>query len=207
MVPKVPSRVARPARPAICAELGRAELAELIAVELAVGREGDVIDVEIETHADGISRHQKVDIAGLIKRDLRIARARRQGAEHDRGAAALAADQFGDRINFLGREGDDRRAARQPREFFLAREGELRQARAAHDADARQDALDDRPHGGGAEHERFLASAPMQHAIGEDMAAVEIGGELNFVDGEKGDIEIARHRLDGGDPETRDSAA
>ena len=43
----------------------------------------------------------------------------------------------------------------------------------------------------------------MQHAIGEDMAAVEIGGELNFVDGEKGDIEIARHRLDGGDPETR----
>ena len=46
-------------------------------------------------------------------------------------------------------------------------------------------------------------SAPMQHAIGEDMAAVEIGGEPNFVDSQKGDIEIARHRLDGGDPETR----
>src|ERR1700731_2382125 len=53
-------------------ELGRAELAELIAVELAVGRKRDVIDVEIETHADGIGRHQEIDIAGLIKRDLRV---------------------------------------------------------------------------------------------------------------------------------------
>ena len=39
VVPKVPSRVARPARPAICAELGRVEPAKLVAVELAVGRE------------------------------------------------------------------------------------------------------------------------------------------------------------------------
>ena len=43
----------------------------------------------------------------------------------------------------------------------------------------------------------------LQHAVGEDMAALEIGGELDFVDGHKGDIEIARHRLDGGDPEAR----
>ena len=43
----------------------------------------------------------------------------------------------------------------------------------------------------------------MQHAIGEDMAALEIGGELDFVDGEEGDVELARHRLDGRDPEAR----
>ena len=43
----------------------------------------------------------------------------------------------------------------------------------------------------------------MQHAVGEDVAALEIGGELDFVDGEERDIEIARHRLDGGDPEPR----
>ena len=129
MVPKVPSRVARPARPAICASSDGAELAELIAVEFAVGGERDVIDVEIETHADGVGRHQVVDLAGLIERDLGVAGARRQRAEHHRGAAALAADQFGDGINLIGRERDDGRAARQPRQFLLA--GEASAATAA----------------------------------------------------------------------------
>ena len=48
VVPNVPSRMARPARPGDLAELGGIELAELIAVELAVGGERHVIDVEIE---------------------------------------------------------------------------------------------------------------------------------------------------------------
>ena len=50
-------------------------------------------------------------------------------------------------------------------------------------------------------------AAPVQHAVGEDVAALEIGGELDFVDREESDVEIARHRLDGGDPEPRHSAA
>ena len=203
VVPKVPSRVARPARPAICAELGRIELAELIAVELAVGGEGDVIDVEIEAHADRVGGDQIVDVAGLVERDLRVARARRQRAEHDRGAAALAADQFGDGIDLVGRERDDRGAARQPRDLLLAREGELRQPRPRQHMGARQQPLDHRPHGRGAEHQRLLAAAAVEHAVGEDVAALEIGAELHLVDRDEGDIEIARHRLDGGDPEAR----
>ena len=203
VVPKVPSRVARPARPAICAELGGIELAELIAVELAVGGKGDVIDVEIEAHADGVGRDQIIDVAGLIERDLRVARARRERAEHHRGAAALAADQFGDGVNFVGRKRDDGRAARQPRELLLAGISEHRQPRPADDVRAGQQLLDHRPHGGGAEHQRFLARAAIEHAVGEDVAALEIGAELDFVDGEEGDVEIARHRLDGGDPEAR----
>ena len=43
----------------------------------------------------------------------------------------------------------------------------------------------------------------LQHAVGEDVAALEIGRELDLVDGEEGDVEIARHRLDGGDPVAR----
>ena len=35
------------------------------------------------------------------------------------------------------------------------------------------------------------------------MAALEIGAELDLVDREEGDVEIARHRLDGGDPKAR----
>ena len=47
-------------------KFGRVELAELIAVEFAVGSKGDVIDIEIEAHADGVGRDQIIDIAGLV---------------------------------------------------------------------------------------------------------------------------------------------
>ena len=57
-------------------QFGRIELAELVAVELAVAGEGDVIDVEIEPHADGVGGDEVIDIAGLVKRDLGVARAR-----------------------------------------------------------------------------------------------------------------------------------
>ena len=119
-------------------KLGRIELAELIAVEFAIGGKRDVIDVEIEPHADGVGGDQIIDLARLIELDLGIARARRQCAEHDGGAATLAADQFRDGVNFVGRECDDGGAARQPRQLFLAGKGELRQARPADDAGAGQ---------------------------------------------------------------------
>ena len=101
-------------------ELGGVELAELVAVELAVGGEGDVIDVEIEPHADGVGGDQVIDVAGLVELDLGVARARRQRAHHHRGAAALAADQFGDGVDLVGRERDDGAAPRQPRELLVA---------------------------------------------------------------------------------------
>ncbi len=68
---------------------------------------------------------------------------------------------------------------------------------------AGQKPLHHRPHRGGAEHQRLLAAAAVEHAVGEDMAALEIGAELHLVDGEERDVELARHRLDGGDPEAR----
>ena len=92
------------------AELAGRQVAMVVAVELARRRERDVVDVEVEAHADGVGRHQEVDVARLVERDLRVARARRQRAEHDGGAAALAADQLGDGIDLRRREGDDGRA-------------------------------------------------------------------------------------------------
>ena len=59
-------------------EFGRRQAAELIAVELAVGGEGDVVDVEIEAHADGVGGDEIIDVAVLEHLDLRVARARRQ---------------------------------------------------------------------------------------------------------------------------------
>ena len=39
----------------------------------------------------------------------------------------------------------------------------------------------------------------MQDAVGEDVAALEIAGELHLVDGDEGGVGLARHRLDGAD--------
>ena len=107
-------------------EFGRVELAKLITVELAVGGKGDVIDIEIESHADGVGRDQIIDLTGLIELDLRVAGARRQSAEHHGCAAALTADQFRDGVNLIGRERDDGGTPRQPRELLLSGERQLR---------------------------------------------------------------------------------
>ena len=95
------------------------------------------------------------------------------------------------------------RAARQAGELLLAGEGELRQPRPREHMRAGQQPLDHRPHGRGAEQQRLLAAAPVEHAVGEDVAALEIGAELDLVDGDEGDVEVARHRLDGRDPVAR----
>ena len=62
------------------AELGGRQVAVLVAVELAVLGEGDMVDVEIEAHADGVGGDQIVDVAGLVERDLRVAGARADSA-------------------------------------------------------------------------------------------------------------------------------
>ena len=43
----------------------------------------------------------------------------------------------------------------------------------------------------------------MQQPVGEDVAALGVAAELDFVDRQEIDIDIARHRLDGADPVAR----
>ena len=140
-----------------------------------------------------------VDIAGLVERDLRVAGAWAERAQHHRRAAALAADQLGDGVDLVGREGDDGAAAWQPRELLRAGIGKVRQARPGDNRNAAQQALEDAAHGGGTQQQRFLAAAQMQDAIGEDVAALEIAGELHLVDRHEGSVRLARHRLDRAD--------
>ena len=185
------------------AQLRRRQVAMVLSVELARRREGDVIDVEIEAHADGVGGHEEVDVARLIERHLRVARARRQRAEHDGGAAALAADELGDGVDLGRREGDDRRALRQARDLLLARVGELRQTRARDEVGAGDEIGDGFAHGLRAEQQRLGAAARVQQPIGEDVTALRIARELNFIDGEEVDVDIARHRLDGAHPVAR----
>ena len=189
-----------PGAPGDLPELGRVQPPVVPAVELAVAGEGDVVDVEVETHADRVGGNDVVDVARLIHLDLRVAGARRQRAQHDRGAATLATDQLGDGVDLLGREGDDGRARRQARQLLLAGEGERRHPLAGDDLDAGQQAGERALHRLRADEQRFLEPAPIEDAIGERMAAVEVGCELDLVDGDEGEVEVARHRLDRADP-------
>jgi hypothetical protein len=181
------------------AELGGVEIAELVAVELAVLGEGDVIDVEVEPHADRIGGDQIFDVALLVEFHLRVAGARAERAEHDGGAAALAADQLGDRIDLVGGKGDDGGALRQAGDLLLAGIEQVRQARPLDDGDAGQQVLQDRPHRAGAQQQRLVAAAQMQDAVGEDVAALEIAGQLDLVDGDESGLGLARHGFDGAD--------
>ncbi len=162
-----------------------------------------MVDIEIEAHPDRVGRDQVVDVARLVERDLRVARARRQRAEHDGGAATLAADQLGDLVDLGRRERDDRGAPLQAREFPLAGEVQRRKARARQDVRTGKQPLDRAAHGRGTEHQRLLAAAPVEHAVGKHVTALEIGAQLDFVDRDERHVEIARHRLDGRHPEPR----
>ncbi len=184
-------------------EFGRRQAAELVAVIFAVGGERDVVDVEIEPHADRVGGDEIVDVAILEHRHLRIAGARRQRAQHHGRAAVLAADQFGDRIDFIGGERDDRGPSRLPRDLAIAGEFELRQSGTRDDGGARQQPLDDGTHRRSPQQQRLVAAAAMQDAVGEDVPALEIGGDLDFIHREERDVEVARHRFHSGDPEAR----
>ena len=119
-------------------EFGRIEPSELIAVIFAVGGEGDVIDVEVEPHADRVGGDQIIDVARPEHLDLRISGAGRQRAQHHGGAAMLAADQLGDRVDLVGRKRHDRGAPRLPGDLAVAGEFELRQPRPCDDGRAGQ---------------------------------------------------------------------
>ena len=88
------------------------------AVELPHASEGDMVDVHVQAHADGVGGDQEVHLSRLEQGHLGVAGAGAERAHDDGGAAPLPTDQLGDGVDLLGREGDDRRAARQARQLL-----------------------------------------------------------------------------------------
>src|SRR5690606_10921644 len=164
-------------------QLRGGQLTVLETVEFAVLREGDMVDIEMEPHADGIGRHQIIDIARLIELHLRIACARAESAQNDGRTTALPTDQLANRINFVSGERDDRRTARKACDLLRPRIGQNRHARPADDGYALEETLQNSPHRRRAEKKRLFPPAKMDDAIREDMAAFEIRRKLDLVYG------------------------
>src|SRR3546814_15262352 len=95
------------------AHFRRIEVPELVSVELPLLSEGDVIDVEIDPHADRIRGDEIFDVPLLIKTDVGIAGARASRAENNGGSTALAADKFRDPIHRVPLHGDRSKASRE----------------------------------------------------------------------------------------------
>ncbi len=181
------------------ADLLGVQPAGALAVELAQAGEGHVVDVHVQAHADGVGGHQEVDLAGLVEGDLGVAGAGREAA-HDHGRpAALAADQLGDGVDGVGREGDHRAAARQAGQLLGAGIGQVRKPLAADDLGVGQQAADQRGHGPGPQQHGLEPAPGMQQPVGEDVAALGIGAQLDLVDGHELDLAGQRHGLDGAD--------
>ena len=183
--------------PGDLADLGQRQPAPAMAVEFLQRGKGNVGDVEIEPHADGIGRDQIVDLAVLVHLDLRVAGLRRQRPHHDRRAAMLAPQHLGNRVDILDGEGDDRRAPGQSRQFARPRIAEGGKARPGDDLGIGQQRLDQRPQAFRTQDHGFVAPPGMQHAIGEYMAALGVDADLRLVDRDEGKFAVHRHRFGG----------
>ncbi len=172
-------------------------------VELGDAGEGHMLQIHIQPHADGIGGDHVIDLARLIEIDLGVARARGEGAEHHGTAAARAPHLFGQGVNIGGGKGDDGRPARQARQFLRPGIGEGGKARARRNLDIRDQPLDQRLHGFGAQEHGFRQAARVQQPFGENMPALPVGAELDFIDGEEFDPPVKRHGFDRADEPAR----
>ena len=188
----------RPAR-----DLGqflRVKRAHPAAVEFRGGGKGDVLDVEVEAHADGVGGHQIVHVAVLVERHLRIPRPGAEGTHHHGAAALLAADQFRDGIDVLDREADDGRPRRHPADLLRPGIFQRRHPVALEKRHMRHQPRDGRAHGVGPQKQRLVQAPCAQQAVGKDMAPIGIGAQLDLVHRDEIRADVQGHRLGRADP-------
>ncbi len=172
-------------------------------IELSEARKGDMSDVEVQSHADSVGRHQIVDLAGLVQRHLGVARARAERAHHHGCAAFLAAYQFGEGIDALDGKPDDSGTRGHPADFLRAGIGQLGKPVAPQKLSFRHQRGNRRPHGVRAEKKRLVLAARVQKPIGKDVSALGVGTKLNLIDGQEIGAHALRHRLGRADPVSR----
>ncbi len=158
-----------------------------------------MVDIHVQAHADGVGGHQEIDLAGLVEGDLGVAGAGAERAHHHRRAAALAADQLGDGVDRVGGEGDDGGTAGKAGELLRAGVGQAGKALPRLELGVGGQAADQRRHGVRAQQHGLRKTPGVQQPMGEDMAPLRIGGELDLVDRQELDLPVQWHGLDGAD--------
>ena len=158
-----------------------------------------MIDIHVEAHADGVGGDQKIHLARLIEGDLGVAGPGRERTHHHRGAAALAADQFGDGVDIVGREGDHGGAPGQAGQFLRTGIGQAGKPLAGHKFSVGQQPPDQGSHGRRAQKQGLIPPARVQKAVGEDVAAFRVSAELDLVHRQEFDVAAERHGLDRAD--------
>ena len=83
---------------------------------------------------------------------------------------------------------------------------EGRQAGPRGEGGVREELVEERPDGLGAEEPRLEAAPRALDAVREDVASLAVGGELDLVHREEVHLEVERHRLDRAHPVARASA-
>ena len=162
-----------------------------------------MLQVQVEPHADGIGSDQAVHLAGLVETHLGIARARAERPQHHSASALEPADAFGKRVDRLAREGDNGVPGLEPGQLAMALVRERRKPGAAREPRLGNERAEQRAHGVRAE-EHGLRHAPCaQEAVGEDVTALAIAGELNLVHRYELDRPVEGHRFDGADEVAR----
>ncbi len=192
---KGPVLAIAPGAPADLTDLLGVEPAGAAAVIFAQAGKGHMTHIHVQAHADGVGGHQEIDLARLKQFDLGVAGAGAQRAHHHRRAAALAADQFGDGVDRVGREGDHGAAPGQAGQFLGAVIGQAREALPRLDFSVRAQAANQGAHGRRAQQHGLRAAARMQQPMGEDVAALGIGAQLDLVDRQEFHLAVQRHGL------------
>ncbi len=158
-----------------------------------------MVHVHVQPHADGVGGDQKIDLARLEQLDLGVAGARTERA-HDHGRPApLTAQQFGDGVDLLCREGDDGAAARQAGQLLRSGVAQRRQPVAGDDLRVRNQRPHQRRHRPGAQEHGLEPAARVKQPLSEDVAALGIGDQLDLVHRQKIDRPLQRHGLDRAD--------
>ena len=176
------------------------QIAHAAPIKFAQARKRDVTHIEVQTHADRICRHEEIDFAILVQINLRVARAWAERAHDNRASAPLATDQFRDCVEIIDRETDDRRARDHPAQLLGAGIGQLRKPLAPAELNARHLGCNRPAHRIRTQKQGFVQTARIQQPVGEDMPALGIRTELNFIDRKKIRPKAHRHRLNGAHP-------
>ena len=169
-------------------------------VEFRRAGKGDMIDIQVQPHADGIRRHQVIHVTVLIKCHLRVPRPRAQRAHHHRRAALLPPDQLRQRIDAVDGKRDDRRAWRHPADLAAAGIGKLRKPLAHHELRLGHQAGNAPPHGGSTQKQGLAQAARVKQPVRKDMPPVGVPAQLDLVHRQEFGPDPHRHRLDGADP-------